>query len=272
MKNRVKLMISLVYHVAEQILRSCGRLVGRTPQARCVVLYYHSVPGADRASFARQLDQLLKLATPIDAGFSGDLEPGRTYVVLTFDDALHSVADEAYPELKERSIPFTIFVPSALLGVHPSWPMAPDCPDAKELILTAEELLTLPEDLVTLGSHSRTHPRMTDLDETEARKELEGSRSELETALGRKIDLFAFPYGAYDSRILALCREVGYRRVFLVEPGTTRFAENEYAIRRVAVAPSDGPLDFRLKVCGAYSWMPTVSALKRTLLGPRRGG
>ena len=270
LKTNAKLMISLAYHTVEQVMRGLGRLIGRIPPGRCIVLYYHSVPAGSRASFSRQMDQVLELATPIDAGFSGELEPGRTYVSITFDDALHSVRDEAFPELKARKIPFAIFVPSALLGVNPTWPMAPDCPDAQELILTAEELRELPEDLVTLGSHTRTHPRMTDLDESAAREELAGSRSELEAALDRKIDLFAFPYGAYDANLLKLCREVGYRRVFLVEPGTTQLNQADYAIRRVAVDPDDSPLRFRLKVLGAYSWMPTVSALKRTLLGRKQ--
>lgn len=267
MKKRAKLFISLVYHIVGTIFRGLGRAVGYLPPARCVVLYYHSVGSEYRDRFAEQMDQLLDYATPIKAGHTGALERGRTYVVITFDDALHSVLDEAYPELKKRSIPFTIFIPSALMGSQPTWPMAADCPDAHEFIMTAEELAALPEDLVTLGSHTRVHPKMTELDEEEARSELEGSRNELEHALGRTIDLFAFPYGAHDEATLSYCRDAGYRRVFLVTPGVTQLAEEDYAIPRVAVEPSDGALDFRLKILGAYSWMPTASALKRTLMG-----
>ena len=235
------------------------------PPGKCVVLCYHSVPIESREDFARQMDQVLELATPIAAGFTGSLEAGKSYVAITFDDALHSVADQVLPEMSARKIPFTIFAPSALQGMRPNWAIDPSSPDAAEKILTADELAALPEDLVCIGSHSRTHVQMKEIGDNQAREELEGSRTELETALGRTVDLFAFPFGAHCEHSVDLCPQAGYRRVFVTDPGRTRFAEEDYIIRRVLISPADSPLELRLKVNGAYSWMRYASAVKRMI-------
>lgn len=268
-KRRTKLLISLVFGFLVQSVRGVARLFGQVQPGHCVVLCYHSIPIESRAKFASQMDQLLELATPISAGHAEPLKAGKSYVAVTFDDALHSVMDQVLPEMSARNIPFTVFAPSALLGQQPNWPIDPSSPDAAERILTSEELAALPEDLVCIGSHSRTHPQMLELTDDEAREELEGSRKELEAMLDRTIDLFAFPYGAHSERRIELCRKAGYRRVFLIDPGRTRFAEDDYIINRVSITMGDGPLEFRLKLQGAYSWVRFASEIKRRIFGRR---
>ncbi len=41
---------------------------------------------------------------------------------------------------------------------------------------------------------------------------------------------------------------------------------------RVRVDPTDWPLEFHLKLMGAYRWLPMAIALKRRLLATVRGG
>jgi peptidoglycan/xylan/chitin deacetylase (PgdA/CDA1 family) len=143
--------------------------------------------------------------------------------------------------------------------------MDPGCPDLAEVVMTAEELVELPENLAEIGSHTRTHPRLTELSDAAARAELEGSREDLERELGRRVEVFAFPYGDHDERIVGLCKEAGYRRVFDIDPGVTALLPQEYVIPRVPVSAADSILEFRLKLLGAYSWMSRVSALKRRI-------
>src|SRR5689334_22278391 len=87
----------------------------------CVVFYYHSVPVSDRPKFARQMDMLVRYATPIAAGTKKPLDPGRRYAAVTFDDAFENIFRSAMPELEARGIPATVFAVSGSLGGHASW-------------------------------------------------------------------------------------------------------------------------------------------------------
>lgn len=272
MKRHAKLGLSLVYFAASSVGRALRRAFGGNVPGRCVVLYYHSVPAHEREQFIRQMDELVARTRPIAAGHRGALEPGVRYAAVTFDDAFVNVLENAVPALLERRIPVAVFAPSARLGRTPGWEMEPGCTDENELILTMEQLRSMPADAVTIGSHTRNHARLPLLSDDDARTEIRGSREELEAGLGRDVKLFAFPYGAHDERTLRICREAGYERVFLITPGTTAFDPAEFAVPRVPVDPFDGALEFRMKLLGAYSWMPWASALKRGLLGRGGGG
>ena len=265
MKGKIKLVLSLAYLMIDLVGQRLLRLLRKPVPGRCVVLYYHAIPRADRHNFSQQMEVLRRLATPIRAGAVVKLEPGRNYAAVTFDDAFRSVVEHGLPALEANGIPFTIFAPTAQLGDHPTWEMDPGCPDLAEEIMTAEELAALPENLVEVGSHTRTHPRLTELSDAAACAELQGSREDLERSLGRRIDLLAFPYGDHDDRIVEMCKEAGYRRVFDIDPGVTTLLPQEYLIPRVPVSAADSIVEFRLKLRGAYSWMSQVSALKRRI-------
>ena len=79
-------------------------------------------------------------------------------------------------------------------------------------------MLSLPHDLVTIGSHCQTHPHLPLIDKDIAKKEVADSRRDLETLLNRPINLFAFPYGEYNDQILEWSRQAGYQRVFSTLP------------------------------------------------------
>jgi len=230
------------------------RLAGLEVPGTCVVLCYHAIRKSDRDRFARQMDLLVRWTTPVAAGFQGHLSPGLRYAAVTIDDAYRCTVRNAIPILLDRGIPCTVFAPSSRLGGLSDWEMEPDHPDRGSPIATAEELGSLPTGLVTIGSHSRTHPRLNSLSDADAQSELVGSRQDLEKMLRRKVELFAFPHGEYDDRILDLCRDAGYRRVFQVTPGDTRFETSEYAIHRVPASPRDPLPVFWTKLLGGYSW------------------
>jgi peptidoglycan/xylan/chitin deacetylase (PgdA/CDA1 family) len=128
--------------------------------------------------------------------------------------------------------------------------------------------MTLPP-LVTVGSHSVRHYRMTDLDRESALSELLVSRRRLEEILGHPVTLFAFPYGAHDERLVSLCAEAGYERVFSVVP--TPLRPDSILVGRVSVSPEDGPVTFALKVRGGYDWLPAASRIKRRLTARMEG-
>lgn len=264
----VHLAISIVFLAGLWLATGVARIVGRRPRAhQCVILYYHDVPAAEGPAFARQMDELLRLCRPVSLDADPELLDGGRYAAVTFDDALRGVGEVATPVLRRRGIPFTVFVPSGLLGGPVGW--FPDQDEDHGAVLSAQELRELAPGLCTIGSHTRHHVRLTSVSHDEALEELEGSREDLLAVTGRRPDLVAFPYGSYDDRVLDWCREAGYRRAFGVLP-RPRLGEGEFVVGRMAASPLDSPLEFRLKLLGGYDWLPRASALKRRIRSWRR--
>ena len=118
---------------------------------------------------------------------------------------------------------------------------------------------------MTIGSHTMTHPHLSVLPEETAKRELFESRQFLQQTLRREIRLFAFPHGAFDDAVVNWCREAGYRRVFSIEPTMTFSNSPKYVTGRVIADPTDWELEFRLKILGAYRWLPAAYGVKRKI-------
>jgi len=260
-----KVAISLLYFAAQELCRIVLQTLGRLPKRRLVILYYHGVPTAFRPNFARQLDAIQRGARVCPAFHRGRLPTRKPNVAITFDDAYVSVAENALPELVARGFHSTIFVPVGSLGRHPTWPIENGSLDSGETVMSAEQIAILPSSLVTLGSHTSTHPRLSRIDSHDAQKEIEGSRLALRTLTAQDVRLLAFPYGDHDASTVELCRAAGYDYVFSIVPDPVDTTSSAFVRGRVSVDPFDSPLEFFLKYRGAYAWVSYVSSFKRTL-------
>jgi peptidoglycan/xylan/chitin deacetylase (PgdA/CDA1 family) len=246
LKRILKLLISLLVRAWD--LLSPARPV-------CAVLYYHAIDAADRARFARQMDTLLRTAKPVRADIAAlPPEPGH-YCAVTFDDGFVSVIENALPELDQRNIPATLFVPTGSLGTPPAW-VKPESPARRERVLSATQLAALSNHpLLAIGSHSISHPRFLRLSLADARSELERSKAHLESILERKVTLFSFPHGECDAATIRLSQAAGYTRVFTISPSIAFTSAEVFVQGRVLADPADWPLEFRLKVLGCYRWL-----------------
>src|SRR5439155_11303830 len=262
----MKLSISFLFFVICCLTNLLRRVLGQHLSGTGVILYYHGIRPEHRTRFADQMDTLLRRARPVEASFRSALDGGIRYAAVTFDDGYVSFLTTALPELERRRIPAAVFVIAEEIGRYPE---LPSDPSFSESIMSAEQLLLLPSDLITIGSHSLSHRMMTRLDEGEAKRELLQSRARLESILRTKITLFSFPHGAYNERLVERCREAGYERVFTILPRTAFSDPDEYAVGRVRVDPTDWPLEFKLKLLGAYRWLPLAFALKRKIFSFR---
>ena len=186
-KRLAKLAISLVYFFARALSRFVLEAVGCPPKQQLVILNFHGIPAAYRSNFVRQLESLRRAARILPSFYQGSLPLGKQNVAITFDDAYVSVAENALPELAVRGFHSTIFVPVDSLGRHPAWQMENGCPDSDEIVMSAEMIAMSPSSLVTLGSHSITHPHLSRMDRDGARGEIEGSRYKLQELTAQKI-------------------------------------------------------------------------------------
>jgi peptidoglycan/xylan/chitin deacetylase (PgdA/CDA1 family) len=266
LKRITNLVVSLCVRTLDALGNACRRLVGLSPRCTCVVLAYHAVTPEQRAQFSHQMDTLTKRAKPIRADIERLPKEGGQYVAVTFDDGLESVVENALPELKKRHIPATLFIVTEVLGGFPRWQNMGGADASQEKAMSEQQLQQLPSELVTIGSHSMNHSFLPSVDKDQLRLELVGSRIKLEKMLNRGVRLFSFPYGAFNANVLESCREAGYERVFTALP-VLAFAEpQEFVTGRVGVNATDWPIEFRLKLAGAYRWLPKAFAWKRSIL------
>jgi peptidoglycan/xylan/chitin deacetylase (PgdA/CDA1 family) len=261
-----KLAISIGYYTSKRFWELLKRLIGKKRPGTCVVLYYHSVKPEQRPRFAQQMDDLIRWTIPVKTSFNEPMQNGVDYAAVTFDDGFVNVIDNALPELIQRKIPSTLFVTTGYLGKSPQWDIEPNNPDHKEICMTISHLKELHSSLVSIGSHTVTHPKLTLIDERMAFDELSISKEQLETILVRNVDLLSFPHGAYNDKIVELSLRAGYKRVFTILPTFAFPKPGEYITGRVKVDPDDWRLEFRLKLLGAYCWLPFAFALKHNIM------
>jgi peptidoglycan/xylan/chitin deacetylase (PgdA/CDA1 family) len=272
LKRCLKVVISLLYYIfilgsSEAIAAISGK-----PCRRLIVLLYHGITAPQREVFSRQMDMLLQAGCPVS--LDRQVFPGkpRNLFAVTFDDGHANLITNALPTLAARGIPATIFLVSGNLGRPPGWDMCQEWPYRNEALVTAPELCSLAGPLVTVGSHTVSHPDLASLPEDKARWELAESKRVLEAILGRPVVLFAFPYGSYTARLAELARQEGYRQAFTTEPQTALPDRPQYLVGRLEGGLDDWKLEFGLKIRGGYDWGNALPRLRKDLGRPILGG
>jgi peptidoglycan/xylan/chitin deacetylase (PgdA/CDA1 family) len=234
-----------------------------------LVLCYHAVSdgwnhqlSVGPAAFARQLRGLRRRGFR-GVGAEAALDGARRGLHVTFDDAFRSVAN-AIPILERLHVPATVFACPAY--VDEGRPL--DVPElAAEALAHPEELATmgwdelrtLVERGVEIGSHAVSHPHLPRLSDAEIEQELSDSRARLEEGLGRPCRFLAYPYGEHDERVRAAAQRVGYAAAFALANTATK-PRDLFALSRVDIYRKDNSVTTTLKT--SFLRRP-VGALRR---------
>jgi len=263
-KRIIKFSISILVFVYDQAVRLFLKIAKVPSVGRCVVFYYHGVDDRYRNQFSEQIRSLVKWARPVPALFRGTLEPGKYHFALTFDDALQSFVRNALSILEEYRLPAAVFVPTGWLGRKPAWAVLNEEAGIAESVLGPEQISALDKNLVTIGSHSVSHPFFPKLTNEDTRIEFSRSKMNLEQITGRPVEAFSFPYGAFTPQQVELARQAGYQRVYTTQPTLATGKMNGFVLGRIDVKPTDWVLEIFLKVHGAYRWLPAAFKIKGT--------
>ena len=140
-------------------------------------------------------------------------------IALTFDDGFDNFASVAWPELRERRLPATLFVVADHVGRTNEWGTETGIP--KLSLLGWDELGRLADEGVSLGSHSRTHPDLARLDTSRLEDEVAGSFERIHRETGVRPEAFAYPFGHHGPEVADAVRRV-YRSACTTE---LRFVE-----------------------------------------------
>lgn len=251
MINRLlKLGIALIY---------ASGLVFRKKET-LIVLCYHEVTAKQKQDFLKQLEILKNKTQTVFANAPFLEKTTLQRVAVTFDDGFANLLENAFPAMKEKNIPATIFIPSACLGKEPSWLKNTKHENEYEMLISEQQLKAISEQ-VLIGSHSFSHADLTD-EKVDVKNELTQSKQHLENLLNKEITLLAFPYGRSNEVARNIAKNLGFKRIFNADP---ILEETDFFMGRVDVSPNDWKIEFYLKILGAYAWLPKAVALKRKI-------
>ena len=134
-------------------------------------------------------------------------------VALTFDDGPSRWTPVVLDLLREYEARATFFVIGARVREHPDL--------VKRIVAEGHEL----------GSHTLTHPRLTEIEKDQVSREIQGGQDAVEEVLGAAPRLFRAPGFYADTRELAIVEELGLEAVFAdVDPQDWRPERDSHTI------------------------------------------
>ena len=111
--------------------------------------------------------------------------------------------------------------------------------------ITWEQVRALDPSLITIGSHTLSHPILPTIDDAMLEREVRDSRRVLEERLGRAVDLFCYPNGAQDERVhAAVARH--YRAAVTTCYGIVPADTDAHRMVRIPASPSLPTLAWRM--------------------------
>jgi len=243
--------------LGRSLLGAVAALSLAAPLQAAVVLQYHHVSDSTPAStsvtperFQKHMDyiaendfEVVPLEDLVERLKAGKALPDKT-VAITFDDAYDSVYDTAFPLLKERGWPFTVFVNTDPVNANRngfnSW----------------DELREMADAGATIANHSASHSHMQRRKSGESRSDWEArikrevvdAEKRIEKETGQSHKMLAYPYGEYSNELMDLLEGWGYT-AFAQNSGPMACHNDPRAIPRFPFGgPFGAPEDFANKV------------------------
>ncbi|MEG6551484.1 polysaccharide deacetylase family protein [Desulfocurvibacter africanus] len=211
---------------------------------RFLVFAYHGLSHADDKYVTTPEMFRRHIAFLLDAGCSfvsmdmllqwraGQAELPKKAVALHFDDARDDIIAHAAPLLTSLGIPSTIFVVSAWSAGR----LKPQDKDAYSDFLTWRQLRELHETgLFAIGAHGETHCSLKRAGFRQKWREIAGSKSEIEDAVGCTVRHLAAPYNRSSLVCRIMARAAGLASLSVGRSTHNSRGFNPYGIKRFMV-------------------------------------
>lgn len=190
------------------------------------------------ANFEAQLEwlqvhhyQVLRLAD-LAAFLEGRQALPRRSVLITIDDGYESAWRVAFPALKKRGLPATLFVPTDFVG-------------ARDAMSWAQMEEMVGSGLVDVQPHGKTHRSLADRggsgSETAWRQQIEGELRQSRAAIERRLGAsaapraFAYPFGDVDDAVLDSMQRLQFTLGLTVDAGGNPFYAPPLMLRRTMI-------------------------------------
>jgi peptidoglycan/xylan/chitin deacetylase (PgdA/CDA1 family) len=159
-------------------------------------------------------------------------------VVITFDDAWIDCYVSAFPVLQRYGMIASFFIPADWIG------------NLGESTMSWEQIEEMNRAGMEIGSHSMSHPYLTQSEPDMLTWELENSKALLEEHVAGPVEVLAYPFGLYDDNVIAQTKAAGYRAALTVEEGRFSIDDDLFRMPRLGVPYGRG-LDYFTALLGA---------------------
>ena len=150
-------------------------------------------------------------------------------ILLTIDDGFSSFYKNAWPILKQKKIPFILFVSTREVGAFN--------------YMTWEQIREISkEDFVEIGNHSHTHEYLVDESADLIRKDIEKSISIFKRELGKNSDFFSYPFGEYSVLFKDIIKSLNFKYAFGQHSGVVDETKDFYELPRYPINEKYGEI------------------------------
>lgn len=196
----------------KKILLLIGLCLAAQPVSAATILAYHHVSSETPRSTSLSISEFeqhlalieeLKLEvvgidTIVETIRAGKSVPDN-WTALTFDDGYASVYHNAWPILKAKKLPFSVFI-------------NPDMVKPSKLYMSWEQLKELSDNGVLIANHTLKHENLIKdgLSNEQIIDNLNQAEQQIVDQLGQNHKFLAYPFGEYDDNVRAILKRLGY--------------------------------------------------------------
>ena len=183
-------------------------------------------------------------------------------VVITFDDGNETYIQYALPILERYQIQSANFLVWNFMELKQNGSMS------------VEDAVRISQNpLITLGSHTLSHPNLQEISVEQARTEIMDSKKKLEKALNKKVHYFCYPGGSFNEITIRQIKEAGYRLAFrTAQKYSSYYPETLYSIARIKVHRRHNLFVFWLEAAGFIDYAKRMDVLFHQLTANKVSG
>lgn len=155
-------------------------------------------------------------------------------VAITFDDGYADNYTTAWPILKQYKATATIYLAPEMVGIDR---------------LSPQMIHEMNAAGIEFGAHTRTHAHLPSTEEAAARQEIFDSRALVAALTGQHCMSFAYPYGKFTDRDVALVRAAGFTSAVTTKKRILPCAKfDALRLPRLSMVGQMNPFEFWLTV------------------------
>ena len=153
----------------------------------------------------------------------------KNYLLLTIDDAFESFYLNAWPVLKNKKIPFILFVSTREVGKHG--------------YMTWDQIREIDKsNLGTVGNHSHSHEYLVDWEDNKIKSDLETSIKIFKKELGYSPKIFSYPFGEYSNSLKKIVSDLNFKFAFGQHSGVIDITKDFLELPRFPINEKYGEL------------------------------
>ncbi|MBO6485474.1 MAG: polysaccharide deacetylase family protein [Pelagibacteraceae bacterium] len=150
-------------------------------------------------------------------------------ILLTIDDGFYSFYKNAWPILKEKKIPFILFINTKTVGSngYMNWSQIKEISQFN---------------FVHIGNHSHSHAYLVDKNDEEIKKDLQTSIKIFKEKLNHETNFFAYPFGEYKNSYKKIVQNLGFQYAFGQHSGVMDKTKDKFELPRFPINEKYGEI------------------------------